>query len=445
MNGLLDGDLSEAARALTAQCVLRAARNPALFRTALAGRRELAEFFDRELGWTVEIQEVAGLIRLHKRRDDVPGDRGPRLVRKNDRGEPARAEVLVMVALVCEQLWRRPRLSLRELLQSVAQVCAAESESGRLPAFRMVAADGVSKREAQAARQTIVDALKLLEADGEITVDAELEQAVTDEEADLYIIADRDSLATKFAALSPTLLDLSARPADQHVLALTARSLADADPEARAERRAGVEGRRLTAMRRIVDDPATDPMDDPDAVGYLQSLTGRERALNVAASLGLGVTVRRDWWEVTDPAAAAGGTEFPYGRRTERQAALALLAELAGPDRPPGDLALAEITALFTAVRDQLPRWAAAYAGRLQALGRAAAAELIAMGLLEPTGQADRWRPTPGIHLWQVSVRHGETATAPPARPPGAASTEQTLFCDPQNPAEHHLAEQDPS
>ncbi|GAB3939265.1 hypothetical protein GCM10027614_21110 [Micromonospora vulcania] len=208
---LLDPDLADAARHLILTCRISSADDPVRYRAVLRGRREITDFFRTELGWTLHIHDVGGMVRLHKRRDDVPGDRGPRLQRRSGRGELAPAQVLVLAALVCEQLWRRPRISLRELLQSVAQVCAAEAATGRLPAFRIVAADGVSKREAQAARANIVDAIKLLQVDGEIGVDADLDRAVTDENAEVFITADRDSLANKFASLSPTLLSLSDR------------------------------------------------------------------------------------------------------------------------------------------------------------------------------------------------------------------------------------------
>ena len=408
----LDADLAEAARRLTVACRVSADDDAQHYRAILRGRRELGEFFAAELGWTLEVQDVAGVVRLHKRRDDVPGDRGPYLVRQTNDGPLAAANVLVLVALICEQLWRRPRISLRELLQAVAQVCAAEAPSGRLPEFRIVATDQVSKREAQQNRQNIVDALKLLVAEGEISVDADLERAVTDEGADLFITADRESLSTKFASLSPTLLDLAARAPDTHAAVLSARSLPDADPALAEERAATVDARRLRALRRVVDDPAADPDDDPSTVGYLSTITGRERALNVVTAFGLVPTVRRDWWQVTDPSGTASGMEFPHGRRTERQAALAILAELPRRTDPHAPVLLAEMVALFESVRATLPRWAAAYAGRLPALARAAATELVAAGLLRPsTKPMDCWRPTPGVHLWRVRVRHAEPTT----------------------------------
>jgi uncharacterized protein (TIGR02678 family) len=420
---LLDPDLTDAARHLILTCRISSAEDPVRYRAVLRHRREITDFFRTELGWVLHIHDVGGMVRLHKRRDDVPGDRGPRLQRRSGRGDLAPAQVLVLAALVCEQLWRRPRISLQELLQSVAQVCAAETGTGRLPAFRIVAADGVSKREAQAARENIVDAIKLLQADGEIHVDADLERAVADENAEVFITADRDALANKFASLSPTLLSLSSRPPGQHVATLTAASLPDAEPEAVAQRRASVEGRRLAALRRVVDDPAADPGDDPNPVGYLASLAGRERALTVAASLGLVATVRRDWWEVTDPTGTASDVDFPQGRKTERQAALALLSHL--PDDGADQVSEDEIVALFEQIRHGMPRWAAGYADRLDALARAAAAELVAVGLLRITGDPGCWQITPGVHLWRVRARQGQPGRAGRHRAPGEADVEE--------------------
>lgn len=407
---LLDPDLADAARHLMRTCRISLIEDPARYRTVLRNRREITDFFRTELGWSLHIHDVGGVVRLHKRRDDVPGDRGPRLQRRSGPGELAPTPVLVLAALVCEQLWRRPRISLRELLQSVAQVCAAEAGTGRLPAFRIVAAEGVSKREAQAARENIVDAIKLLQADGEISVDADLERAVTDENAEVFITADRDSLANKLASLSPTLLSLSGRPPDQHVATLTAVSLPDAEPDAVAQRRASVEGRRLTALRRVVDDPATDPVDDPNPVGYLATVAGRERALNIAASLGLITTVRRDWWEITDPTGTASDFDFPQGRKTERQAALALLSHL--PDHDAPGVTADEITTLFEEIRRDMPRWAAGYAERLPALARATATELVTVGLLQASDDENRWQITPGVHLWRVRARQGQPGRA---------------------------------
>ncbi|MFE4674264.1 DUF2398 family protein [Streptomyces sp. NPDC056723] len=425
MNELLDADLSESARILMARGRLTAEGDPEHYRAALKGHQELSDFFRTELNWTVGVHEVADLICLNKRRSDVPADRGPRLVR--DRQPLAGSLVMVLICLACEQLWRRPRMSVRELLQAIAQVCAAEADSGHLPRFPVVAAKEVTKQQARRNRQSLADALKILVAEGFITVDADLDRTLADEDGDLVITASRDRLATKFSSLSPTLLQLDDLPPDQHASALSAESLLDhtADTPAHAP---SLEQRRLKAIRRLVDDPATDPLDDAtDTTPYLHTLTGRERALNVAAALGLTTTVRRDWWEITDPSGQAGSLDFPNGRRTERQAALALLAALPTREDPTASLEIDEITALFADIRARQPRWAAAYE-RLPLLARAAAAELTSVRLLTADPDTpDRWQPTAGVHLWRVRVRQ-------PAAPPAATS----LAPDP-SPAGHDL------
>ncbi|MFE0154694.1 DUF2398 family protein [Nonomuraea sp. NPDC059007] len=415
MSGLyLDADLCEAARTLAATGRLRAECDPEYYRAAVKGRHDLAAFFRHQFGWTLEVLEVAELVRLHKRRVDVPADRGPRLERGRGDGPLAPKDVLVCVALVCEQLWRRSRMSLRELLQAIAHVCASEARQGTLPEFQVVAPDGVGKQAARRNRQHLVDALKLLVAEGTITVDADLDHAVDDEDSDLVVTAARDRLAAKFSSLSPVLLGLDALPPERHVAALSARSLLDREDVTDAGTPPSLEDRRLRMMRRLVDDPATDPSDDQtEGSPYLHTLSGRERALNVIGSLGYAAAVRRDWWQVTDPTGVGTGTSFPNGRRTERQAALALLAALPHREDPMAPLPVSEVLGVLEKAREKLPRWAAAYSGRLSALARAAAAELVAVGLLrEDREDPGIWHPTPGIHLWRVRVRPSATTKA---------------------------------
>lgn len=410
----LNADLREAARLLVATGRLRAESEPEHYRAAVKGRHELGAFFHDELGWTVEVLEVAELVRLHKRRADVPADRGPRLARGRGEGPLAPKDVLVCVALVCEQLWRRSRMSLRELLQAIAQVCAAEVADDTLPQFQVVAQDGVGKQAARRNRQQLVDALKLLVAEGTITVDADLDHALEDEDSDLVVTASRDRLAAKFSSLSPVLLGLAGLPPGEHASALSAGRLPDQEDPVEPGASPSLEDRRLRLIRRLVDDPAADPVDDrTDGSPYLHTLSGRERALNVIGALGYTATVRRDWWQVTDPTGAGSGIAFPNGRRTERQAALALLATLVRRTDTATPLRVAEVVEILERARADLPRWAAAYSGRLTALARASATELTAVGLLRADSQTtDVWHPTPGIHLWRIRVRHSPTAKA---------------------------------
>lgn len=460
-DALLSPDLAAGARVLIAQGRLLAEREPELYRAAARGRVELVRFFATELGWTLDVLESADMIRLHKRRQDVPFRRGPRLRREGRERGLAPRMVLVLSALVCEQLWRRPRMTLNDLLQAVAQVCANGSEHGLLPRFVVVAGEGVSKQEARENRHSLVDALRLLEADGTITVDADLDRVASDDTSDLVVSASRDRLAAKFSSLSPSLLKLSQLAPHGHADAFTAdlivddsEPLAEPDPAPLSDsgqdtlrdddedndehqpkhRQAPLENRatrsetavrRQRAIRRLVDDPGTDPADDD----YLQTSTGRNRALNVLHALGLAGTVRRDWWQVSDPSGLGSALDFPNGRRSERQAALALLKHLgsreldaSGREQP---VAIGEIVILFEEVRGTLPRWAAAYDRRLPTLARAAANELVNAGFLrdkavtgdsiQDTGGVEQheWQPTPAVKMWRVKLKAApSTSTA---------------------------------
>lgn len=440
---LLHPDLAEGARVLIAKGRLLAEREPELYRNVTRGRAELTRFFHTELGWTLEVLEAADMIRLHKRREDVPSARGLRIRREGQDPVPASRLVLLLSALACEQLWRRPRMTLNDLLQSVAQVCATDSENSLLPRFPVVPGDGVSKQEAHRNRQSLVDALRLLQADGTIAVDRSLDQVAGDG-GDAVVSASRDRLTAKFSSLSPSLLNLAQLPPHRHAQVLAADRIAEDDelpddqaesdltegPEIRRAVRSDTTRRRFRAMRRLVDDPGADPVADE----YLQSSTGRNRALTVLHALGLVATVRRDWWQVSDPSGLGSVLGFPHGRRNERQAALALLKHLstreATIDGRERVVAIEEIVSLFEQVRENLPRWAAAYGGRLRALAMAAANGLVDAGFLvaEPAEEVPelQWQPTPAVRMWRVRLH-----AAPGANSEQGTET-PTLFDDPE-------------
>jgi hypothetical protein len=495
----LDPDLRPAGQRLLVTCRIAAETDPDLYRSAVRGHAGLANFFRAACDWDLIVGEIAGMVRLHKRRTDVPTRRGPK-VKSRDRERLASKEVLVLAALVCEQLWRRPRVALRELLQAIAQVCAAEEAAGTLPPFRVVAVDGVTKKQAAECRENLLDALQLLLSRHLIDMDTDLERARLDESVDLVIMANRDRLAMEIASVSPTLLRLDKRPAHLHVRLLSSPTLLDAtaisdengpgkssaDEKAVAESVAdisqerddadgagatdrtdsidGADGtiqgaipttapsgpggyrtgtysaprdsdatsraRARDALRRIVDDPSVCPDSGVNAgvLPYLHTLTGRERALQAAASLGLVPTVRRDWWTITDPSGQATDDTFPTGRRADRQAALALLEwlttlECDHEQGPGGGWVIDEhaIAALFEQIIERLSGWARAWQSSLPSFARAAAGQLVTAGLLtvEQT-RPPTWRTTPGIYLWQVNLSYSERPD--PDRPPPAST-----------------------
>jgi len=448
-DSLLDPDLAECARVLIARARLLAEREPELYRAATRGKGALAAFFATELGWTLDVLVSSDMVRLHKRRLDVPADRGPRLRREGRDVSLAPRAVLIVAALLCEQLWRRPRMTLNDLLQSVAQVCAADNEQGLLPRFTVVAGDGVSRREAHQSRQNLVDALRLLQADGTIEVDNDLDRVAGDDTSDLVVAASRDRLAAKFSSLSPSLLKLSQMEPHLHADALSTGRLDDggslldesaaaAGDEEFTPASPAVRGdatlRRHRAMRRLVDDPGCDPILDD----YLQTSTGRNRGLNVLHALGMTASVRRDWWQVSDPSGLGSALDFPNGRRSERQAALALLDHLGRrgltPDGQEPPVTGDEILALLERVRVRLPRWAAAYDQRLASLARAAAEELVSAGLLRDLNPGDqelgagerRWQPTPAVRMWRVKLNAAQARETAGAHDEGARHRPET-------------------
>jgi hypothetical protein len=401
------------------------------------------------------------------------------MLARSDRAVPADGQTLVLAALVCEQLWRRPRIALRELMHAISQVCAAEAASGRLPAFRVVAVDGVSKAEAASNRQHLLDALQLLLGRGLIVTDVSIDRVRGDDEADLVIGGDRNRLGIEFASLSPTLLRLSQRPVGTHARVLSARTLdetepwppmpslvpatpgdgrrpqtenradaAEGPPPAHSDQGDGVEGpdgrppadrrgghgwrpgasatspwlgdadtaadrarRAVSAVRSVLDDPGLEPgASTPEGVmPYLETITGRERALTAAHSLGLAVAARRDWWQINDPTGRASTESFPVGRRCDRQAALTVLHALVAGTLA-GPVTTAEIVVLLTGVVERVPRWAHSYQRSLPALAKAAAGQLVTAGLLRAAPEAaDTWHPTPGVHLWRVTLAYAES------------------------------------
>lgn len=138
--------------------------------------------------------------------------------------------------------------------------------------------------------------------------------------------------------------------------------------------------------------------------------------------------MRRDWWQVSDPSGLGSALDFPNGRRSERQAALALLEHLGSRELTAEGceqlVTVGEIVTLLEQVRTELPRWAAAYDRRLPALARAAASELVSAGLLlnaasvapadDDTGDSEQrcWQPTPAVRMWRIKLK------APPSSHP---------------------------
>lgn len=402
----LDADLAGPARHLLATGLLARTDRPEEYRVGVRNLAELEFWFAGRFGWKIVHLRRAEALRLFKRSDTAPADRGP-VVPEAARavasarvaaasripGKPAGAEVLAILWVVCAQLWRRPKVTLRTLQADVSRACAADPS--RLPAFAVVAdSDGVTLGQAQRSRRTLVDAIVLLAHLGVLDVATEIDSARTDDTVDVVITASEEMLGNLLACPPPSLLDLDEAPADAHVGLLGAAELGGVD------RRDEPGRRREAAMRAVVDDPTA----TAEAHPYLGTSAGRPEALTVLADVGLVVTARSDAWQITDPTGEVTDRRFPRGRSMIRQAALLLLARV----QDGGALARTDALDVLAAVRADLPTWAASHP-RLQGLLDHAAAELAEMGLVVDDGET--LNPTPAARLWDVRV----TLPTPPA------------------------------
>jgi uncharacterized protein (TIGR02678 family) len=429
--GVADTEVGQVIAALLRRPLLTAEHNPDVFRLAVLHRDELVAWFSSTTGWRVEIQAADGLCRLYKRRADPPADRAPQLLRQHRAARrPAPPLVLVLLCLVCEQLWRHPETSFNDLQRALVQSCAAEADSGRLPRFQPVAPTGREHARASADRVALVDAIRVLADWRVIVVDRPLEVIEQDDRADLVVTARRERLAALLAGPSPTLLDVDLDQPATHVPLLCADQ-AELPEHASASQRDL--RRRHTALRAVLDDPGVTPDTDGEAGGYLASVTGRRQALDTAAAAGLVCTVRRDWWVVADPAGTTTDLDFPHSRAHEQHAALLLLAELRHRDDPAAPVTLEVATALLRAHLDRRPWWAARYRGPSGArrLAARAACQLVEVGVLQPASAEESagtemgavaWVPTPAIHLWQVRVADAIGTPGPTAGEAGNSS-----------------------
>jgi uncharacterized protein (TIGR02678 family) len=393
--------------------------DPDTVRLAVHYREEIADWCRRTLDWQFDVNPLEGVCRLYKRRRDPPADRPPRLIRTQRAARrPAPTLVLVLVCLVCEQLWRHPETGFNDLQRAIGQSCAAEAETGRLPKYQPVAPDGRNLAKAETDRTALVDALRLLENWGMITVDRSLDVAEQDPNADLVITARRERLSLLPACPSPTMLDIDLDRPHEHVDLLCSDQAGL--PEHASANQHDLR-RRHVAMRFVLDDPGVAPDSDTEAGGYLTTAAGRRNALAAAATAGLVCTVRRDWWIVADPHGATTPVEFPTGRAQEHQAAAVLLAELAARTDPRAGITADAAAALLQKHLDMRPWWAGRYrtANGARRLADQAIEQLIDAGIVYPS-HTQPWTPTPAIHTWQV--RLSEPADRPDRQAPGPDS-----------------------
>lgn len=404
-----DREMGHVISALLSRPLLVAEADPDVFQLAVRHKVPLEGWF-RNVGWEAKVYLLDGIIRLYKRSAHPPGDRGPRLERDDPPARrPAPPLVLVLMCLICEQLWRHPETGFNDLQKALVQTCATEAGRGTLPRFNPVDTVGGERARANTDRGALVDALLVLQRLNIIVADRPLDSARKDTEADLLITTRQERLAKLLACPSPSLLRIDLAEPESMVAALCSDQ---AELPEHASANQGAQRRRHLALRAVLDDPAVDPDPDTDHGRYLASGTGRNQALETAHLAGLVCTVRRDWWSISDPAGNCTDIEFPGGRSQEHQGALVLLAALCDRADPRAPFALEDAEAVLAERLERLPWWGSRYrTGRgARRLAEASAAILEQAGLLHPP-IARTWEPTPGIGTWRVSVLEPETRT----------------------------------
>ncbi|GAA0325193.1 hypothetical protein GCM10010302_75370 [Streptomyces polychromogenes] len=403
----LSPEAGQVAAALLARHVLDAEEDPELFRMAVHHHNEVAHWFGRQCEWPVTLDAAQGAARLCKRRLNPPKDRPPAVPRKKG-PVPATPLALILVCLVCEQLWRRPSASFNDLQRAVVQACGIEAGEGRLPGFRPVALPGEGQATASAHRRAFIDALLLLESWHILRSDQPLSLLEQDQGGELLLTARRERILLLVAAMDASALEVDLDEPSTHVPSLVG---------ARDGRDPNMAERRYEAIRAVLDDPGVCP---DDGQGFLTTPAGREQALDAAAAVGLTCTVRKDWWMVGDLGGRTTERAFPQGRALEQHAALLLMRWLADREEPLAWFGPNAAAVALQEVLDANRWWASAYqdARGARRLARVAVDFLQNAGVVVPDAdEHEGWRPTPAVHMWHINV-------AVASRPGGAHDEE---------------------
>lgn len=401
-------DAATVAVALLQRPLLAVEHDADLFADAIDHADQLKSWFAQVAGWRFTTHPHEGFVRLRKRRGVPPIGRPA----SSSRGRPASRLVLTIVALVCEQLWRRPEVAYTELLRAITGVCADESAAGLLPDFNVVDKAGDQHARSNSYRLALIEALQLLEDWHVVSSSDPLEVAVQDPHADMVITARRERLNALLVCPSPSILPIDLNDPDSHVRILCADE-SDLTDQAPLERRA--ERRRHTAMRLVLDEPVIAVEADTEDTRFLDTPHGRRFAHQSAEALGMTCTIRPGWWLVADPEGLSTDTDFPIGRTHEQQAALILLKEITERPYPEGPVTAEDAERWLNLWRAQAPWWAATRCnkpGGTRRLARIGAAILTDLGLLSAP-LPDVWEPTGAAGFWQVEVTIAQSADIP--------------------------------
>lgn len=327
-------ETARAIRVLLRSPTLRQERAPEEYELVRRRRVAVTEWFDRTLGWSVDIQPRSGLVRLVKVAPSVIFEGDVRPARRPRSGAPFDRLRYVLLCVVAAELTTRRMAALGELADAVVHACAADEE---LPSFE-------TGRHQH--RKAFVDVLLLLEELGVlVAVDGRTEAFADDAASAVLYRIDTVGVfgltsspvgASQVRAAGPDwvaqVLDgLRAEP-DFEV----PRLLDDVDPEGPDDPRV-LRRRRHQVMRALFDDPVVYRERLPDDQrAYLESITGRRLMRQAAQVAGFMLEERAEGWLLVDPDRWSTDEAFPADGASSVAALrlLAVLTEQAGAEAP---------------------------------------------------------------------------------------------------------------
>lgn len=317
----LQNQLALTEREETARAIRILLRTPTLRQQSaaedfeLVRRRRVAvsEWFDRTLGWTVDVQARSGVVRLHKEAPGVLADGDERPARRARSGAPFDRLRYVLLCVLAAELVTRRMAALGELADAVVHACAVDEV---LPPFD-------TGRHQH--RTAFVDVLLLLEELGAlVAVDGRSEAFADDvQSAVLYHV---DAVALLLLTSSPAGASrVPAGPEDgpgwcDRVLdglraepdLATVRPDDDASglpdgTDPRVHRR-----RRHQVMRALFDDPVVYRDQLPgEQLAYVESISGRRLMRQAAEIAGFTLEERAEGWLLVDPDRWSTDEVFP--------------------------------------------------------------------------------------------------------------------------------------
>ncbi|HKS50059.1 MAG TPA: TIGR02678 family protein [Amycolatopsis sp.] len=379
-------DVARGIRELLATPLVTEQAKPEAFEVIRRRQVPIARWFDYHCGWTLVVEPRFGYARLAKVRTDHDATRPARRPRSGRAPFDRRRYVLFCV--VAAELLSAPVTTVGLLADRVKQATAADP---------VVAAFDTASR---AERMAYVDALRLLESHGAVTVvDGSTESFVDSAEAKVLYRVD-----------STLLMRLLSAPRGPSQLAMPADEISARWPELldglTRQRRYGLaaDGKptssvqhnlwlRHSILRRLVDDPVVYRHElSEEQRAYLASPTGRQIVRRAAEQAGFVLEERAEGLLLVDPSGLATDSRFPDDSSTANVAGLMLLDTLL---RARAGLAPEQLRATADELLRRFPRWAKTYrdADGTARLAADAVTALVRFGLAEHAGARVRALP----------------------------------------------------